>query len=97
MKRACRARATPASDAPKPAWPRKLSWSFAEEILSANGARKKMRIQLPNTLYLWRDFNLLKTATSECTAPLLRSEETRIGTNLRVEIDIGKALQNLEH
>src|ERR1043166_919484 len=89
----CRAPAIPTTDSPA----RVSVTKFQPSFLPANRAGKKMRIQLANLLDLGRDRDVLKTRASKCLAPLLGHQKTGIRANLRIKIDIGETLQDLEH
>src|SRR5437899_7596359 len=66
-------------------------------VLSANRAREKMRIEFANAFDIWRNFNALKAGARKRAPPLICRQKARSRTNVGVQLDIGKTLQDLKH
>ena len=64
---------------------------------TADRAGEKMRINFANAIELRFYFGVFQPGTLECVPPLISSEETRIGTKLRISVNFSKAIQNLKH
>src|SRR5436309_1269683 len=60
-------------------------------------AGEEMRINFANAIELRFYFGVFEPRALECIPPMISSEETGIGTKLRISADFSKAIQNLKH
>src|SRR5439155_22457569 len=56
-----------------------------------------MRINFANTIELWFYFSMFEPSAPECIPPLIRSQETGIRAKFRIDIDVGKTIQDLKY
>src|SRR6266496_1613718 len=65
--------------------------------LSANRASKEVGIDFANTVELWFYFRVLEAGASEGMPPMIRGQKTGIRSKLRIDIDVGKTIQDLKY
>ena len=65
--------------------------------LSANRASKEVGIDFANTVELWFYFRVLEAGAPEGMPPMIRGEKTGIRSKLRIDIDVGKTIQDLKY
>src|SRR5437764_13057970 len=65
--------------------------------LSANRASEEMGIDFANTIELGFYFSVFEAGATECAPPMIRGEKTRIRSKFRIDINVGKTIQDLKH
>src|SRR5690349_2164848 len=64
---------------------------------TANRASEEMGIDFANTLERGFYFSVCEAGAVECSAQMIRCQKTRIRSKFWINIDIGKAIQDLKY
>jgi hypothetical protein len=54
-------------------------------------------IDFANAIQLWFYFRVLEAGTPEGMPPMIRGEKTGIRSKLRIDIDVGKTIEDLKY
>src|SRR2546423_15242807 len=65
--------------------------------LTANRASEEMGIDFANIIELWFYFSVLEAGAFKCAPPMIRGKKTGIRSKFRVDIDVGKTIQDLKY
>src|SRR5438874_8722822 len=65
--------------------------------LAANRASEEMGIDFADTIELGFYLSVFEAGAAECAPPKIRGEKTRIRSKFRIDLDVGKTIQDLKY